>query len=151
MTETEAKALHWLSQTTGFEEADIRYSCNSSPDFQLPDGRGFEIKCKHQQSRSITIYEAQWKKLLKHPDCQIVIWGDSTEPLACIPMSELPYQARRWHEWHIRFWSFTDPTWPTRLKAFKRANPHMSDASIAGTFHRSVVDVRRVLRQIPHV
>lgn len=44
MNRIELQALKWLAEITGFREDTIAFSNNSSPDFNTPNGEGFEVK-----------------------------------------------------------------------------------------------------------
>jgi len=95
MNHIEARALKWLAKVTGYPESQIRFTNNSSPDFTTPDGQGFEIKY-HQRHRCIVLWPRQWTRLIKHPDCSILVFAEDNQPEAIIPIAELQYGTKRW-------------------------------------------------------
>ncbi|MBU1173097.1 MAG: hypothetical protein KKD44_26335 [Proteobacteria bacterium] len=88
MNHIEAKALKWISKTTGYPENQISFNNNRSPDFTTPDGQGFEVKY-HPQHGSIRLWPRQWTQLEKHPGCSILVFGEDNQPKAIIPKDYL--------------------------------------------------------------
>ena len=89
LTKVETKAMNWLIKETGFSMEEVMHKPSSSPDFILPDGSAYEIK----EIRSITIAipKKQWEHLCKYPNCKILCFGGSNEPVAIIPIANLEY------------------------------------------------------------
>lgn len=88
MNKTEKLALSWLSETYGVSESNIAFSSNTTPDFVLPDGQGFEVKRLYGDK--IIIYPDQIKALEEDPRHTVLVFkADGKEPTAEIPVGEL--------------------------------------------------------------
>ena len=91
MSEAERRACIWLASTMDCELDAIRFQYRASPDFILPDGRGFEVKLllkKH--GRTFVVGQRQLELLRNQPSCWLLLWrkeGDSPE--AMIPTTEM--------------------------------------------------------------
>lgn len=96
MNQSEAKALDWLCKTTGFERTWIKFRGHDSPDFELPGGIGYEVKLL--VGKTIQLDPKQWQKLLDHPNCKILVWGQSNEPIKIIPMTDLPLGTKEYED-----------------------------------------------------
>lgn len=91
LTETEEQARQWLARTWGLWEEEIKFNFRSSPDFELPDGTGYEIKLLKTRNGGFIMGWKQWEKLMKHPNCYIVLWEKGAqEPQHVIPVTSLP-------------------------------------------------------------
>ena len=99
MNRAEIQALCWLSKTTGYKEDEISFANNRSPDFTTPDGKGFEVKSLY--GKRIVLDSRQWVNLYQHLDCVILVFADSSEPYAIIPLREIPPGVREWHDLKI--------------------------------------------------
>lgn len=114
MNHIEARALKWIAQTTGYNESEVSFSNNSSPDFMTPDGQGFEVKyCpyypRRRRARAFTIYPRQWAQLRKHPNCSIIIFGEGSEPEDIIPMKDFPFGIKKWGNIRINWCESNNP------------------------------------------
>jgi len=84
MTKSERMVLEWLTRRYGVA---VRYRYNKSPDFILPDGTMFEAKYLAPSSNTIYFTRKQWDEL--HDNVNIVVVGDSPEPLCVVPFGEI--------------------------------------------------------------
>jgi hypothetical protein len=100
MNKTEAKALRWIAEQTGFETEEIAYSKNRSPDFITPDGYGYEVKQIAQQHRvkSIVLSPEQWRQLDGIPNCFLLLFEDDDEPSLVIKTTFLSCGENRFND-----------------------------------------------------
>ena len=103
MNKTEQIALRWLTEHTGYSADDVLVSHNISPDFVLPDGRGFEVKQLHSQW-GFTLYPRQWADLAKRRRCWYLLFNSGTTPVAIIPTESIPLGSTRWGFFRIHLY-----------------------------------------------
>ena len=128
--DTEAKALKWLINSCGYDRQSIKRNVIGNPDFETTDGHGFEVKTcqgtkffwRRRKAPGGILFSSmkQWHELIKHPNCKILVFGEGKEPIAVIPMSELPIETTIWHDFSIKVLNKKHPK--TVERAVKRAS-----------------------------
>ncbi len=146
MNTLEQKALNWLTFVTGFNASDILYSNNTSPDFVLPDGRGFEVKRLHGR-HGIELYPRQWEQLLKYENCQIAVWDPRfAVPIFLVPVPN-PYGIKRWQGLNVvcnAGVQCREADRDARVNRMHEEHPLMSHEAIGRIFHLSRQMVRKI-------
>lgn len=96
MNKTEERAYYWLL-SQGY--TGIVFQRQDSPDFLVDGDVGFEVK--KSRHNTIVFAETQWTKLEKHPKVKVLIFNDSTEPLAIVDFSELSLPPSYWKQFRL--------------------------------------------------
>ena len=103
MTSTEFKAKLWLAQTCNLTCDQIRFHGRSSPDFELPDGRGFEVKLLEDNHFIMGWY--QWGKLVERGNCSLILWRKTdSNPEAIFPVEALPPRPPQYQKYGEEIW-----------------------------------------------
>tara|TARA_Y100000310_G_scaffold344560_1_gene457971 strand:- start:2902 stop:3231 length:330 start_codon:yes stop_codon:yes gene_type:complete len=102
MSPLEERARKWIMAQHTLLEYQIIFHYRQSPDFTLPDGRGFEVVPIGRER--IVLYGQQWQRLLDNADMNYLLcFGESDEPVI-IPMTELPLGIARWGKYWISWY-----------------------------------------------
>ena len=101
MNKTELKAFKWL-QAQG--KAPI-FQSHKSPDFVCPDGTGYEVKLKRENS--ITFSKTQIEPLKEFPGLvTVLVFNEGEEPLFVIPFNELRDESHYWKHLRITVYDY---------------------------------------------
>ena len=116
----EKRALKWISLHTGYPIKNIKFSNNTSPDFTLPDGTGYEVK--KSQKKWLIFSNRQWDKLANNSNYFLLIFTSKDFPDCVISLSELGAKPKTYKDYKFRFSEYNKNSQPLAeyLKKFRQ-------------------------------